>query len=270
VADPRRRAARTAALDLGAVRDQVAARPPRPARPAAVLSAPGRRPAWVVPVLAGAVLLAATGAGYALTAADDDPAATAAPSTGPSPASSPEAPSPEPASPAAAAPSPAASPPPPSPEPSPAAPSPEPGAPAPDGVPAGWSTETGDAGWTVALPPGYVRTRPGEFRDPETQRTLRVETGEGQPDAVADRRRAAEGFAERNPSYSEIRIEPVDYRGYEAADWEFTYQGRHVLNRVFVVDGTGHSLFFQTRAGDFEDARADFDGIAAAFAPAGA
>ena len=61
----------------------------------------------------------------------------------------------------------------------------------------------------------------------------------------------------------------MDYRGYEAADWEFTYEGLHVVNRVFVVDGTGHSLFFQTSEGDFADARADFDEIAAAFRPAG-
>jgi hypothetical protein len=125
------------------------------------------------------------------------------------------------------------------------------------------------AGWTVALPAGYSETRSGEYRDPETGRTLRVETGEGRPDAVADREAAAQGFARRHPSYQRIRLEPVDYRGYEAADWEFTYEGLHVLNRVFVVDGTGHSLWFQTRAGDFDDARADFERIAAAFSPAG-
>jgi hypothetical protein len=42
-----------------------------------------------------------------------------------------------------------------------------------------------------------------------------------------------------------------------------------VLNRVFNVDGRGHSLWFQTRARDWPAARADFDRIVAAFRPAG-
>ena len=133
-------------------------------------------------------------------------------------------------------------------------------------VPGGWTTDTGGAGWTVALPPGYVQTRPGEYRDRNRGRTLRVETGPGQPDAVADRQRVARGFASRHPTYEQLRIEPVDYRGYEAADWEFTYEGLHVLNRVFVVDGAGHSLFFQYREGDATAAQ-DFEGIVRGFTP---
>ena len=38
---------------------------------------------------------------------------------------------------------------------------------------------------------------------------------------------------------------------------------------MFVVDGTGHSLYFQTRASDFDAARSDFDRIVANFQPAG-
>ena len=95
-----------------------------------------------------------------------------------------------------------------------------------------------------------------------------METGTGRPDAVADRERAEGSFARRHPTYERIAITGVDYRGAEAADWESTYEGQHVLNRVFVVDGTGHSLFFQTRTADFAGARADVDGIIAAFRPA--
>jgi hypothetical protein len=137
------------------------------------------------------------------------------------------------------------------------------------GIPAGWSTDIGRAGWTVALPPGYEQTRSGEYVAPN-RRTLRVAAGKGKADAVADREAQAADFAKRHPSYEEIRIEAVDYRGYDAADWEFTYDGLHVINRVFVVDGVGHSLFFQTPAGDFGDARADFDGIVKTFQPVGA
>ena len=146
-------------------------------------------------------------------------------------------------------------------------------------APEGWTTYDGQAGWTVAVPPSY---RPSTFngapqyKDPETGRTLRVETtapGRGKTDAVEDRRYRAGLFAKSHENYQELGISSVDYRGYEAADWEFTYSDGgadlHALSRVFVVDGTGHSLFFQTRASDdWTAAREEFEKIAAAFEPA--
>ena len=115
----------------------------------------------------------------------------------------------------------------------------------------------------------YERTGEGRYRQADTGRELRITTGTGQPDAVADRERQAASFARRNPSYERIRIEPVDYQGVEAADWEFTFEGLHVLNRVFVVDGTGHSLWLQTPEDDYSAARADFDAIVDGFSPGG-
>ena len=249
-------AAATAALRVDDVRREV----PAPA--------PGRRvPAWVVPVVAGTALIGLVGAGAVALGTGDEPdraalPAASAPAT-PEPAPSDEPVEPEPDD---------AAPPPVEPDPAEAE---EPAGQEPEepqtgrAVPAGWSTDTGRAGWTVALPPGYRQTRPGEYRQASTGRTLRIETGPGQADAVADRERQEQDFARRHPSYERIRIEPVDYRGYEAADWEFTYSGLHVLNRVFVVDGLGHSLFFQTPAGDWAAAEEDFHGIARAFQPVG-
>ena len=250
-APPAPAAARTTALRVDDLRRDAAA------------AAPVRRRTsrWLPPVVAGLALLALVGAGVlSLTTGEERdrtalPAASAPPDDAPTEAAVPPA---EPA-----------------PEPEPAAE--EPAEPVQDAVeevadlvvPAGWSTDTGRAGWVAALPPGYQETRAGEYRQPSTGRTLRVDTGKGQPDAVADRERQEKDFARRHPSYERIRIEPVDYRGYEAADWEFTYEGLHVINRVFVVDGVGHSLFFQTRASDFPDAVKDFRGIAAAFQPVG-
>jgi hypothetical protein len=144
-------------------------------------------------------------------------------------------------------------------------------------VPEGWVTHT-DNGWTVAVPPAYT---PGSFngapqyKDRETGRTLRVSTtppGGGKADAVADRRLQAAAFAAKHQNYREIAIAKADYRGLEAADWEFTYDDKgaslHAISRVFVVDGRGYSLFFQTRStDDWDAARADFDKIAAAFKP---
>ena len=218
---------------------------------------------WAAPAALAAGLAAVVGATVlALSAGDDDrerSAAAPAPSTAPTSA-------PASAAPRSEAPAPA--------DPETAEPSPPPASPAEaaepaDGLPAGWTTDTGRAGWTVALPPGYRQTRAGEYRDPNG-RTLRVDTGKGQPDAVADRERQAESFSQRHPTYEEIRIEAVDYRGYEAADWEFTYEGLHVLNRVFVVDGVGHSLFFQTPARDYAAAEEQFLQMIEEFRPVGA
>ena len=298
--------ARTSALDLGQVRDEVAEAQAPPAAPTVgrtaalpaggppvehrpverrpVAPPPGGRPRWLVPAAAAAVLLAGAGGAWAL-ASDRDTgtsgasATTSARPTPTAPAATPRATSPAAEPPTAAPTGPAAAPTSaPSSAPSSAAPSPEPttesAPPSPTapsaaaGLPEGWTTDTGGAGWTVGLPPGYVRTRAGEYRSAETGRTLRVETGPGQPDAVADRERAAASFRRRHPTYSQIRIAPADYRGYEAADWEFTYEGLHAFNRVFVVDGTGHSLLLQADADD-TGARADFEAIVSAFRPAG-
>jgi hypothetical protein len=144
-------------------------------------------------------------------------------------------------------------------------------------VPAGWRTYQ-NGGWTVAVPASYL---PGSFsgdpqyKDPATGRTLRVSTtaaGGGKSDAVQDRRAQAAMFAAKYPSYREVAIKPVDYRGWKAADWEFTYSDGgaqlHAYDRVFVVNGRGYSLFFQTHADDsWSAARNDFDTIASTFQP---
>lgn len=156
-----------------------------------------------------------------------------------------------------------------------------PGSPAAKGhtpaVPAGWVTHEQN-GWKVAVPASYAVStfqNAPQYKDPATGRTLRVSTtvpGGGKSDAVKDRRDQASAFAARYPTYREIAIQSVVYRGWEAADWEFTYAdggaSLHALNRVFVVDGKGYSLFFQTHGDDnWAAARADFDKIAAAFQP---
>ena len=144
-------------------------------------------------------------------------------------------------------------------------------------LPPGWVAHQ-QSGWTVAVPASYaVSTFQGapQYKDPATGRTLRVSTtapGGGKSDAVKDRRDQAAAFAKRFPTYREIAIASVAYRGWEAADWEFTYSdggaSLHALDRVFVVNGKGYSLYFQTHSNDdWAAARRDFDRIAAAFQP---
>ncbi len=145
-------------------------------------------------------------------------------------------------------------------------------------APAGWRSFTDGPGWSAAVPPSYQAGSFGgtpQYRDAATGRTLRIATTAadgGKDDAVQDRRDQAASFARTHEDYQEIAIAAVDYRGYEAADWEFTYfdsgADLHAISRVFVVDGRGYSLFFQTRStDDWAAARAEFDQIAASFQP---
>ena len=277
--------ARTTALDLGDVRDELSAAPARhtplaaPARPAPVRErpAPARRPGWLAPAAVAAVLLAGGGAAWALSQEDDPDrsgaaAASASPTaaTSPSPTATqaPPLPDPEPTEEQEPAPEPTSEP---TSEPTPEVTEEQDEEPAeePAEDDGSGTTDTGAAGWTVTLPAGYERTGTGRYRQADTGRELRIATGPGQPDAVADREAQAQGFASRNPSYEQIRIEPVEVKGVEGADWEFTFEGLHVLNRVFVVDGTGHSLWLQTPEEDFSEARADFDAIVDGFSPVG-
>jgi serine/threonine protein kinase len=278
--------ARTSALDLGDVRDELAAAPtapapvppptrpvtravPPPSRPAP--PAARRRPGWLAPLAVAGVLLAGGGAAWALSqdgdpggsdTADPSAASTSSPSSAASTTPPPVVEQPSSPGPTS--------------DPTPEATSGPTTEPTEDGPtvdgpaedePAG-TTDSAD-GWTVTLPAGYERTSRGRYRQADTGRELRIETGEGQPDAVADRERQAASFARNNPSYQEIRIDPVQYKGVPGADWEFTFEGLHVLNRVFVIGGTGHSLWLQTPEDDVSAARQDFDRIADAFSPVG-
>ncbi|MFP5220008.1 MAG: serine/threonine-protein kinase [Actinomycetes bacterium] len=270
------RADRTEVLPVGRVRDEQAL-DPYPAEPAAAVAAPPaqrpvrpapRRRRGSVPLVLAALLLLATLAGVGLllagAAGDDGEQPTAAPTPTPTTATDAAETPTEPAAPTADAQEPTAE-------------ATTAGGPVPP--PEGWQSDTAGPGWTVHVPGDWTRgsfNGAPEYRDPETGRTLRVETtgpGGGKDDAVQDRRDQAASFSQRYPSYREIAIEPIDYRGYEAADWEFTYapgdSELHALSRVFVVDGRGYSLFFQTPAGDdWEQARGELEQISASFEPA--
>ena len=143
-------------------------------------------------------------------------------------------------------------------------------------VPAGWTTYTAGQGWSVAHPKtwavGTFRQQV-QLRDPVSGRTLRVDTtASPRSDPVEDWRQQAKGFAAAHRGYGEIGIGKASYRGYDTADWEFTYtdggSALHALDRGFVVnDHRAYALFWQTRAADWQAARPVFDQIAASFVP---
>ena len=154
-----------------------------------------------------------------------------------------------------------------------ASPTPEPTAAA---LPEGWTRYEDPAeGWSVGVPPGYVRTeRNGEmqFRDEEQRRTLRISARppQGEPlEVMRDFSRALSGSLS---DYQQLRLEPVTYLGQPAADLEFTYVDQvdlRVLDRRF-VDASGeqsYALYWQTNARDFEDARPVFTQVLETFRP---
>lgn len=132
---------------------------------------------------------------------------------------------------------------------------------------------TDRAGWTLSLPAGWteVKAPAGErqWRDPQTDTTVLVDyqpAADSNPVGAWERQEtSSRSFF---PGYQRLSIAPVAFRGFPAADWEFTYTGGHGLDRGFAANGHGHALFLQSRPDQWAAARRVFDQIAAAFQPA--
>jgi serine/threonine protein kinase len=246
--------------------------------PQAVAPRAGRRRGAIVVAAVVAAVIAATGAIWLGTRSDSGnaaggdrpPAATASPgaapagtgpaSTAPSGQSGPGGPAPGAASSAPSA--------------GPA--SPRGTTPQRPPLPSGWFEHRDPTGFSVYVPKGWKRSKTGTivyFRAPGGGRTLGIDqTTKPAPDPVADWRGKAAYRVNRGdfPGYKQIRIVSVRY-WREAADWEFTFNGRarqHVNNRGFVVSKSqAYGLWWQTNDADWADARADLDLIFDSFRP---
>lgn len=145
-------------------------------------------------------------------------------------------------------------------------------------VPAGFRLHRDPTGFAVAVPKGWQVKREGSlvnFVDPDGGGFLRIgQTTDPKPDPVADWRSQEESVSQDLPGYKRIRIEPVDYRGWEAADWEFTWQSDggqiHVLNRN-VITGPDHAyaLYWSMPEGSWEQSLSAFRAVARSFRPEG-
>ena len=133
-------------------------------------------------------------------------------------------------------------------------------------------------GFSVAIPSDWT-TRPSgstyvDFIDPETGGFLRVDqTSEPKDDPAADWQAQEESVSQRLPGYRRIRIEPVEYRGWNAADWEFTWQGDssriHVLNRGFVTSPDhAYALYWSMPEWAWASSLDEFTTVASSFQPA--
>jgi serine/threonine protein kinase len=245
-------------------RPPVAPRPPmRPPRPAAPVRSPRRRTALLLAVAAALVVASFAGGLSLLAGGSDDPSPQAGSgrgATSPTPAESDEPQTDEPQA-------------------------DEPQADAfgrPEGVPADWVRYTHPSeGWALYHPPGYTVSdwspELKQFRDEETRYTLRVDyTDDPRPSALQAWQEASPGFAQRLTNYEQLRLEKVDYRGYDAADLEFTYfdsgADLRVLDRTFIVeDGSGDreafALYWQVPASRFDESLPQFRRLAAGFVP---
>jgi hypothetical protein len=108
----------------------------------------------------------------------------------------------------------------------------------------GWHTYHDPSGFAMGLPPGWAvaSTTPGEVQFTGTPGGFVVVVAwskHSQADALADWKHQAAEKAAADSSYRQISIRRVSYRGYNAADWQFTniYLGVRirVIDRTFIV-----------------------------------
>ncbi|MET9082608.1 serine/threonine-protein kinase [Streptomyces sp. NPDC004237] len=119
-------------------------------------------------------------------------------------------------------------------------------------------TYNGNQGYSIGLPKGWkfqTSSSAGDrFVGPDGQKLLVAWTSSPKGDPVADWENQ-EQYMTRS-QYQKIRIAKVSYRGWNTADWEFTYaEGGteyRTIDRGFVVSPTqGYALMYTAKAADW-------------------
>ncbi|MEV1077833.1 serine/threonine-protein kinase [Streptomyces sp. NPDC050211] len=112
--------------------------------------------------------------------------------------------------------------------------------------------------YAIGLPKAWKFQTAGasgdRFTGPDGQKLLVAWTSTPKGDPVADWK-SQERYMTRS-QYKKIRIEAVDYRGWNAADWEFTYVESgtkyRTIDRGFVVDDDqGYALMYTAKAANW-------------------
>jgi hypothetical protein len=154
---------------------------------------------------------------------------------------------------------------------------PEPDEQQPGGVPAGFTTYTDPTGFSVAIPEGWTVEQQSataiDISNPANGfQFLRIDqTDTPGEDAKKRWQEVERDFREEQENYRRLRLEEVDYRGWEAADWEFTFgTNTHVLNRGFVPnENKGYALYISSPEQLWADSFRVFQVAAETFQPAG-
>ncbi|MEV0221146.1 serine/threonine-protein kinase [Streptomyces sp. NPDC050704] len=114
-------------------------------------------------------------------------------------------------------------------------------------------------GFTIGLPKGWkfqsTSAAGDRFAGPDGQKLLVGWTTTPKDDPVADWKNQERAM--RRSQYQRIRIEQVDYRGWNTADWEFTYvEGGtkyRSIDRGLVVDSSlGYGLMYTAKASKWD------------------
>jgi len=122
-------------------------------------------------------------------------------------------------------------------------------------VPAGYRLQRNPLDFEVAVPQCWERSIDSptavDFVSPDGTAFLRVDQAEeAGPSAEQAWLDQEDSVAQTLPGYERIRIEPVEYRSWDTADWEFTWEGDdgtvHVLNRGIATDTRGFALYVST------------------------
>ncbi|MFE9608523.1 serine/threonine-protein kinase [Streptomyces sp. NPDC006012] len=129
------------------------------------------------------------------------------------------------------------------------------------GLPAGWKFESSDAAGD-------------RFTGPDGQKLLVAWTSTPKDDPVADWQNQERDM--RRAQYQRIRIAKVDYRGWNTADWEFTYADGgtkyRTVDRGFVVDQrAGYALMYTAKSAQWNSAlrKGTWRTLTASFEPKG-
>ncbi|MFD7700576.1 protein kinase [Streptomyces caelestis] len=123
-------------------------------------------------------------------------------------------------------------------------------------------TYNGSQGYSIGLPEGWKFRSTGaagdRFTGPDGQKLLIGWTTTPKDDPVADWKNQERAMV--RAQYQRIRIEAVEYRGWDTADWEFTYvesgtKYRSVDRGTVVGDRLGYGLMYTARAADWDSDR---------------
>jgi hypothetical protein len=144
-------------------------------------------------------------------------------------------------------------------------------------VPAGFRAYTDSTGFSLVLPNGWTTRRKGTdviAQEPGGRSYLLIaQTTKPQPDALKDWQEQEASAPSRFTGYHRLRLQRVDYKDWNCADWEFTWTPSggplHVLNRnIRVNDRRAYALYWSVPSDRWQALRPSFDAIAASFTPA--
>ncbi|WP_435125061.1 protein kinase domain-containing protein [Actinacidiphila sp. bgisy144] len=127
-------------------------------------------------------------------------------------------------------------------------------------LPKGWHVFKDSEGFSIALPAGWKRVGDdgygagSRFKGSGGENLLVDWTHKPGKSALGDWQTSSAAAQSTMKDYHKIKVVSVDYRDYDAADWEYTRQQQgkavHVLNRGMVTDSKhGYALMFTTPSG---------------------